>query len=54
MSTEVPPSPIRLTGPLTRGDFLLLLYWFADTNAVPEGTVSRITTPLALALPVLP
>ena len=36
MSTEVPPSPIRLTGPLTRGDFLLLLYWFADTNAVPE------------------
>jgi len=21
---------------MTRGDFLLLLYWFADTNAVPE------------------
>gem|GEM_PF-2175127 len=36
MSTAVPPSTIRLTGPMTRGDFLLLLYWFADTNAVPE------------------
>jgi len=36
VSTEVPPSPIRLSGPMTRGDFLLLLYWFADTNAVPE------------------
>ena len=47
MSTEVPPSPIRLTGPLTRGDFLLLLFWFADTNAVPETNgirgLSRLT-----------
>ena len=47
MSTEVPPSTIRLNGPLTRGDFLLLLYWFADTNAVPETNgirgLSRLT-----------
>ncbi|HEY2925091.1 MAG TPA: hypothetical protein VGJ98_09025 [Candidatus Eisenbacteria bacterium] len=47
MSTTVPPSTIRLTGPMTRGDFLLLLYWFADTNAVPEVAgikgLSRLT-----------
>ncbi len=47
MSSEVPPSPIRLSGPMTRGDFLLLLYWFADTNAVPEANgiagLSRLT-----------
>jgi hypothetical protein len=47
VSTTVPPSTIRLTGPLTRGDFLLLLYWFADTNAVPEVAgirgLSRLT-----------
>ncbi|HXF58204.1 MAG TPA: hypothetical protein VN539_00095 [Candidatus Saccharimonadales bacterium] len=47
MSTAVPPSTIRLTGPLTRGDFLLQLYWFADTNAVPEvrgiSGLSRLT-----------
>jgi hypothetical protein len=47
VSTEVPPSTIRLTGPFTRGDFLLLLYWFADTNAVPETNgirgLSRLT-----------
>jgi len=53
VSTEVPPSPIRLTGPWTRGDFLLLLYWFADTNAVPEvrgiAGLSRLTR-LALLL----
>ena len=53
MSTELPPSPIRLTGPWTRGDFLLLLFWFADTNAVPEvhgiAGLSRLTR-LALLL----
>jgi hypothetical protein len=53
LSTELPPSPIRLTGPWTRGDFLLLLYWFADTNAVPEvrgiAGLSRLTR-LALLL----
>jgi hypothetical protein len=47
VSTAVPPSTIRLTGPLTRGDFLMLLYWFADTNAVPEVAgikgLSRLT-----------
>ena len=47
MSTAVPPSTIRLTGPMTRGDFLLLLYWFADTGAVPEVAgvegLSRLT-----------
>ena len=47
MSSEVPPSPIRLSGPMTRGDFLLLLYWFADTYAVPEvrgiSGLSRLT-----------
>lgn len=47
MSTAVPPSTIRISGPMTRGDFLLLLYWFADTSAVPEvvgiAGLSRIT-----------
>ena len=47
MSTAVPPSTIRLIGPMTRGDFLLLLYWFADTSAVPEVVgirgLSRLT-----------
>lgn len=47
MSTAVPPSTIRLTGPMTRGDFLLLLHWFADTSAVPEVVgitgLSRLT-----------
>ncbi len=36
MSAEVPQATISLTGSMTRGDFLLLLHWFADTNAVPE------------------
>ena len=36
MSTEVPQSTIRISGPMTRGDLLLLLCWFADTNSVPE------------------
>ena len=47
MSSEVPASTIRLTGPMTRGDFLLLLYWFADTGAVPQVAgiegLSRLT-----------
>ena len=47
MSTAVPPSTIRLSGPMTRGDFLLLLHWFADTRAVPEVVgiqgLSRLT-----------
>ncbi len=47
MSSAVPPSTIRLTGPMTRGDFLLLLYWFSDTNSVPEvagiAGLSRLT-----------
>ncbi len=53
MSSAVPPATIRLTGPLTRGDFLLQLYWFADTYAVPEvrgiSGLSRLTR-LALIL----
>ncbi len=36
MSTAIPHANIAATGPLTRGDFLMLLYWYADTNAVPE------------------
>jgi hypothetical protein len=36
LSTAIPPANIAATGPLTRGDFLMLLYWFADTNSVPE------------------
>lgn len=36
MSGTIPHANIAATGPLTRGDFLMLLYWFADTNSVPE------------------
>lgn len=37
MSTgSIPHAPIVMTGPLTRGDFLMQLYWFADLVAVPE------------------
>jgi hypothetical protein len=36
LSTVIPTANIAATGPLTRGDFLMLLYWFADTNSVPE------------------
>ncbi len=47
MSTAVPPSTIKISGPLTRGDLLLLLYWFSDTNRVPEVVgiqgLSRLT-----------
>lgn len=36
MSTGIPAATIAAAGPLTRGDFIVQLYWFADTNAVPE------------------
>ena len=36
MSAGIPDATISATGPLTRGDFLVQLYWFADTSAVPE------------------
>ena len=36
MSTAIPHSNISATGPITRGDFLMMLYWYADTNAVPN------------------
>ena len=36
MSSSIPPANIAAQGPLTRGDFLMLLAWFADTRAVPE------------------
>ena len=53
MSGTIPHANIAATGPLTRGDFLMLLYWFADTNAVPDVLgirgLSRLTR-LALIL----
>lgn len=36
MSSEVPHANITAQGPTTPGDLLMMLYWFADTNAVPE------------------
>ncbi len=36
MSAGIPGATIGTTGPLTRGDFLVQLFWYADTNAVPE------------------
>lgn len=56
MSTStIPQAPIAMTGPLTQGDFLALLYWFADTRAVPEvhgiAGLARLTR-LALILGV--
>lgn len=36
MSTGIPHAEISQRGPLSRADFLALLYWFADTRAVPE------------------
>lgn len=56
MSTSsIPHAPIAMAGPPTRGDFLSQLYWFADTNAVPESRgihgLSRLTR-LALILGV--
>jgi hypothetical protein len=35
-TSTIPQAPIAMTGPLTRGDFLMQLYWFADTRAVPD------------------
>jgi len=54
-TTTIPQAPIAMTGPLTRGDFLMQLYWFADTRAVPEvigiAGLARLTR-LALILGV--
>ena len=53
MSTAIPHSNITATGPMTRGDFLLMLYWYADTNAVPGVVGIRglsVLTRLALIL----
>lgn len=53
MSSGIPHANIAATGPLTRGDFLMLLYWSADTKAVPNvrgiAGLSRLTR-LALIL----
>ena len=53
MSGNIPHATIAATGPLTRGDFLMLLHWYADTNSVPEVVgirgLSRLTR-LALIL----
>ena len=47
MSSAIPRSNITATGPMTRGDFLLMLFWFADVNAVPRvlgiAGLSRLT-----------
>ena len=46
-SSTIPHAPIAMAGPLTRGDFLAQLYWFADLHAVPEvrgiDGLSRLT-----------
>ena len=53
MSSGIPHANIAITGPLTRGDFLMLLYWSADTRAVPNvrgiAGLARLTR-LALIL----
>lgn len=53
MSGSIPHANITAVGPMTRGDLLMLLYWFADTLAVPETRgirgLSRLTR-LALVL----
>jgi hypothetical protein len=36
VSTGIPHADISQRGPLSRADFLALLFWFADTKAVPE------------------
>jgi len=36
LSSEVPHSNITADGPMHRGDLLMMLYWFVDTNAVPD------------------
>ena len=53
MSTgSIPHAPIAMTGPLTRGDFLMQLYWFVDLVAVPEVRgitgLSRLTSLAAI------
>ena len=51
MSTAIPHSNITATGPMTRGDFLMMLYWYADTNAVPNVVGIRgLSTLTRLAL----
>jgi hypothetical protein len=53
LSSGIPHANIAATGPLSRGDFLMLLYWYADTRAVPHvrgvAGLSRLTR-LALIL----
>lgn len=53
MSGSIPHANITAVGPMTRGDLLMLLHWFADTLAVPETRgirgLSRLTR-LALIL----
>jgi hypothetical protein len=53
LSSGIPHANIAASGPLTRGDFLMLLYWNADTRAVPHvrgvAGLSRLTR-LALIL----
>jgi hypothetical protein len=53
LSSGIPHATIAATGPLTRGDFLMLLYWNADTRAVPNvrgiAGLARLTR-LALIL----
>ena len=36
MSEAVPHGNITASGPMTRGDLLMMLYWFSDTSAVPD------------------
>jgi hypothetical protein len=36
VSGEIPHGNITAVGPMTRGDLLMMLYWFVDTNAVPD------------------
>jgi hypothetical protein len=54
-TSTIPQAPIGMTGPLTRGDFVMQLYWFADASAVPEtigiAGLARLTR-LALILGV--
>jgi hypothetical protein len=54
-TSTIPQAPTAMTGPLTWGDFLAQLYWFADSRAVPEvigiAGLARLTR-LALILGV--
>jgi hypothetical protein len=36
LSEAVPHGNITASGPMTRGDLLMMLYWFSDTSAVPD------------------